>query len=45
MTTHAWRWRACGDKQPLNVLMQGSKDARALENVKLVRVDGVRAKL
>jgi sarcosine oxidase/L-pipecolate oxidase len=45
MTTHAWRWRARGDKPPLNVLMQGSKDARALENVKLARVDGVRAKL
>ncbi|KAM5348623.1 hypothetical protein ACJ41O_008447 [Fusarium nematophilum] len=31
----AWRWRNQGDGKPANVLMEGSKGARALQNVVL----------
>ncbi|KAH7123028.1 FAD dependent oxidoreductase [Dactylonectria macrodidyma] len=31
----AWRWRQQGDTKPVNVLMEGKKGARALQNVTL----------
>ncbi|RMJ10917.1 hypothetical protein CDV36_009435 [Fusarium kuroshium] len=31
----AWRWRSQGDKEPINVLMEGRKGPRALQNVVL----------
>lgn len=32
----AWKWRQLGDQKPVNVLMEGSRGDRALNNVKLV---------
>ncbi|KAH7014884.1 FAD dependent oxidoreductase [Ilyonectria destructans] len=32
----AWRWRKQGDTKPVNVLMEGKKGTRALQNVTLV---------
>ncbi|KAI8661064.1 DAO domain-containing protein [Fusarium keratoplasticum] len=31
----AWRWRSQGEKEPANVLMEGKKGSRALQNVVL----------
>ncbi|KAI5305699.1 hypothetical protein KEM56_003591 [Ascosphaera pollenicola] len=33
----AWKWRKLEDQKPANVLMEGSKGAHALDNVRLVK--------